>query len=164
MFPPCFALCLRCAAYVPEVAAASGPRFAAYVSRYRRPPPMEVAELYTRIATRLPKSGIEAEPDELAHAVLASLADHLRPDEAAELGAELPEELGDILADAHGDGTLVHDEFIEDIAARLDLDDDDAEAVARAVLTAVRQAIEPNVAIEQVLETLPTDLAQMMHG
>jgi uncharacterized protein (DUF2267 family) len=131
----------------------------------RRLHDMHVAELYDRVARRLPADGaIEADPEELVHAVLASLADRLSPNEAAELGAELPDEWGDVLAGASGDGTLTHDEFIEDVAARLDLDDDDAESVAKAVLQTVREAIEPMVSIEQVLETLPTDLAQMMHG
>jgi uncharacterized protein (DUF2267 family) len=123
---------------------------------------MKVAEVYERVAARA--GALEISSVELTEAVLQSLAERLTPDEAAELGAELPEELGDILAGASGDGELEHDEFIEDIAARLDLDDDQAEIGARAVLRAVREAIEPVVSIEQVLETLPSDLAQMMHS
>ena len=57
---------------------------------------------------------------------------------------------------------MTRDELIEDLAARLDLDDDDAEAGAIAVLAVVREALEPMVAIDQVLETLPPDLAQLM--
>ena len=45
---------------------------------------------------------------------------------------------------------------------RSDLDDDDAETAAIVVLSVVREAIEPTVAIDQVLETLPPDLAQLM--
>lgn len=126
--------------------------------------PMDAAELYDRVAARLADGAFDVKPAALVHAVLESLAERLSPDEAVELGAELPAELGDILAHATGTGELVHDEFIEDLASRLDLDDDDAELGARAVLQSVREAIEPMVAIEQVLETLPTDLAQMMHG
>jgi uncharacterized protein (DUF2267 family) len=124
---------------------------------------METKEFYQRVETRLP-DGFEQDPEALTHAVLAALADRLTPDEAAELGAELPIELGDLLAEASGDGALARDEFIEDIASRLDLDDDDAEAGASAVLVSLREVLEPVVAIEQVLETLPPDLAQMMHG
>jgi uncharacterized protein (DUF2267 family) len=125
---------------------------------------MQVAELYKRVAARLPDSGPDLPAEEITQAVLESLAERLAPEEAAELGVELPSELGDILAGASGEGQLTHDEFIEDVAARLDLDDDDAEEVARAVLYAIREAIEPMVSIEQVLESLPADLAQMMHG
>jgi len=125
---------------------------------------MHLADLYDRVAARLPEGGLDVKAVDLTHAVLQAVADRLTPDEAAELGAELPHELGDILATASGDGDLRHDEFVEDIAARLDLDDDDAELGARAVLQAVREAIEPMVSIDQVLETLPSDLAQMMHS
>jgi uncharacterized protein (DUF2267 family) len=125
---------------------------------------MQLVELYERVRTRLSAGALDVSPKLLTHTVLESLAERLTPDEAAEIGAELPDELGDILAGASGDGDLQHDEFVEDLAARLDLDDDDAEAGARAVLQSVREAIEPMVSIEQVLETLPSDLAQMMHG
>jgi uncharacterized protein (DUF2267 family) len=124
---------------------------------------MDVAELYVRIEGRLPEGGLDVDAEKLAHTVLEALAERLTPDEAAEIGAELPDELGDILAGASGLGELSHDEFIEDLANRLDLDDDDAELGARAVLQTVREALEPMVSIDQVLETLPTDLAQMMH-
>jgi uncharacterized protein (DUF2267 family) len=124
---------------------------------------MEVTELYDRIVARLPDH-FEVDPQTLTHAVLAALADRLSADEAAELGAELPDELGDLLLGAAGDGKLARDEFIEDLASRLDLDDDDAEAGASAVLVSLRELLEPVVSIEQVLETLPPDLAQLMHG
>jgi uncharacterized protein (DUF2267 family) len=123
---------------------------------------MDASDVYERIRARLEPS-IEVGAEELTHAVLMSMAERLTPDEAAELGAELPEELGDILAGASGSGALEHDEFVEDVAARLDLDDEDAELGARAVLQSIREAIEPMVTIDQVLETLPRDLAQMMH-
>ncbi len=124
---------------------------------------METVEFYQRVEARLPE-GFEQDPEALTHSVLTALADRLTPDEAAELGAELPVELGDLLAAANGDGELERDEFIEDIAARLDLDDDDAERGASAVLVALREMLEPVLSIEQVLETLPPDLAQLMHG
>lgn len=123
---------------------------------------MDVRELYDRVEARLP-AGLDATPEALVHEVLTSLAERLTPDEAAELGAELPDELGDLLAGASGDGRLERDEFIEDLAARLDLDDGDAEAGASAVLVALRELLEPVVAIDQVLEALPPDLAQLMH-
>lgn len=122
---------------------------------------MTASDLYDRVTARLPDT-IEEDAETLTHHVLTMLAEHLTPDEAAELGAELPDELGDLLAAAAGDGTLVREQFIEELAARLDLDDDDAEAAATAVLTTIREYLEPVVAIDQVLESLPPDLAQLM--
>ena len=122
---------------------------------------MTAADLYRRIEARLPEA-IDIAGKTLAHEVLAALAERLKPDEAAELGAELPHELGDVLADAHGDGNRARDELIEDLAARLELDDDDAELGAQVVLGVIREALEPVVEIEQVLESLPADLASLM--
>jgi uncharacterized protein (DUF2267 family) len=124
---------------------------------------MEVTELYDRILARLPDH-FDVAPETLTHAVLAALADRLSPEEASELGAELPDELGDLLLAAGGDGKLTRDEFIEDLASRLDLDDDDAELGASAVLVSLRELLEPVLSMDQVLETLPPDLAQLMHG
>jgi uncharacterized protein (DUF2267 family) len=125
---------------------------------------MDVKELYQRVAARLPQEGFDVDEVQLTHAVLTSLAERLSPEEAAELGAELPVELGDLLAGASGDGHLLREEFIEDVAARLDLDDDDAELGATAVLVSLREYLEALVAIDQIMETLPPDLAQLMHG
>lgn len=122
---------------------------------------MDVAELYARVAARLPDT-IDVDAERATHDVLEALAHRLTPEEAAELGAELPDELGDILARADGDGQLARDELIEDLAARLDLDDDDAEQATLAVLGVVRETLEPLVAIDQILESLPPDLAQLM--
>jgi uncharacterized protein (DUF2267 family) len=122
---------------------------------------MTAAELYRRVEARL-SDAIDIDGKTITHEVLLALAERLKPDEAVELGAELPDELGDVLAQAHGDGNLTRDELIEDIAARLDLDDDDAELGAQAVLGVIREALEPVVAIEQVLESLPADLASLM--
>ena len=122
---------------------------------------MHAEELYERVAERLP-DGFEARPKTLVHAVLETLAERLSPNEASELGAELPEELGDVLAGASGDGHLVREEFIEALASRLDLDDEAAETGAQAVLLTIREQIEPMVSIDQVLESLPPDLAQLM--
>jgi uncharacterized protein (DUF2267 family) len=127
---------------------------------------MQVRELYRRVGSRLPEE-VEAAPDRVVHEVLEALAERLPPDAAAELGAELPEALGDILAGAAGAharafGELDRDDFIEDVAARLDLDDQAAEAAAGAVLVTVREALEPLVPIEQMLSALPHEIAQMM--
>lgn len=124
---------------------------------------MTAEELYTRVEAHAPP-GCATKAKKLVHAVLAELADRLTPDEAAELGAALPEELGDLLASANGNGELERDQFIETIASRLDLDDDEAEGCTLAVLVALREVLEPVVAVEQVLATLPPDLAQMMNG
>jgi uncharacterized protein (DUF2267 family) len=128
---------------------------------------LDVTDFHRHVAARLrapldAAGGGELDMATLCHEVLAALADRLTPDEAAELGAELPEELGDVLLAASGDGTLEREEFIEDLAARLDVDDDQAEAAATAVLGAVRECLEPVVEIDQVLEGLPPDLQRMM--
>jgi uncharacterized protein (DUF2267 family) len=122
---------------------------------------MTAEDLLARVQARLPDT-IEASAKDLVHHVLAAVAERLTPEEAAELGAELPDELGDILATASGDGNLSRDALVEDVAARLDLDDDDAEQGIVAVLGAIREYLEPVVEIEQVLESLPPDLAQLM--
>jgi uncharacterized protein (DUF2267 family) len=123
---------------------------------------MDAAELYARIEARLPETLDVVRVPELTHHVLAALAERLTPDEAVELGAELPDELGDVLAQAHGDGRVDRDELLENLASRLDLDDDDAEAGAIAVLGAMREYLERVVPIDQVLESLPPDLAELM--
>lgn len=122
---------------------------------------MTTAELYARVEARLPAT-VSTDAKSAVHHVLTALAERLTADEAAELGAELPEALGDLLATAHGDGRFDRDELLEELASRLDVDDEDAEQAATAVLGAVREAIEPLVAIDQVLESLPADLAQLM--
>jgi uncharacterized protein (DUF2267 family) len=122
---------------------------------------MNADDLHRRVEGRLPDT-LEASGRRATHEVLAAIAERLSPDEAAELGAELPDELGDVLAHANGDGDLTRDQLIEDIASRLDLDDDDAEHVAQAVLSVIREALEPLVEIDQVLESLPPDLAGLM--
>ena len=122
---------------------------------------MTADDLYRRVEARLPDT-IEIDGRTFTHELLAALADRLTPDEAAEIGAELPDELGDVLAGAHGDGELSRDELIEELAARLDVDDDDAELGAQAVLGVIREALEPVVSIDQVLESLPPDLAGLM--
>jgi uncharacterized protein (DUF2267 family) len=122
---------------------------------------MNASDLYARVTARLPET-LDVDAQTVTHEVLAALAERLRPDEAAELGAELPDELGDILAAADGEGELQRDEFIENLASRLDLDDDDAEGAASAVLVTIREYLEPVVAMDQVLESLPPDLAQLM--
>jgi uncharacterized protein (DUF2267 family) len=122
---------------------------------------MNQGQLYDRVSDRLPE-GFTVAPKPLVRAVLTELAARLTPDEAAEIGAELPEELGDILLQAAGDGRLEREEFLEALAGRLDLDDGEAEEGAHAVLASVRELLEPVVSIDQILEALPPDLAQMM--
>lgn len=122
---------------------------------------MDVTTFYEHVTARLPPA-VDLDAEALTDAVLHALAERLSPEEAAELGMELPEELGDLLAHASGDGRLDREEFLEALAAQLDVDDDDAEAGAQAVLKTLREALEPVLPIEQVLSSLPSDLAQMM--
>jgi uncharacterized protein (DUF2267 family) len=120
---------------------------------------MDLAGLYQQVAHKLDD---DLDAATLTHAVLIELAERLTPEEAAEIGAELPDALSDVLLRASGDGELKREEFVEALAARLDVDDDAAEAGAVAVLSTLREYLEPVVSIDQVLETLPPDLAQMM--
>jgi uncharacterized protein (DUF2267 family) len=122
---------------------------------------MHADDLYECVAARLPVE-FEVAPKTLVHSVLVALAERLSPEAAAELVSELPADLGNVLAGAAGDGRLERDDFIESLASRLDLDDEDAETGAQAVLLSLRELLEPVVSIEQVLETLPPDLAQLM--
>lgn len=124
---------------------------------------MDLDDFHKQIDRRLAGS-IDIEPADAAHAVLTALARRLTAEEATELASELPEELGDVLAEASGELEFARDEFIEDVASRLDLDDVDAEQVAIVTLGVVRSAIEQRATVEQVIESLPTDLAQLMHA
>jgi uncharacterized protein (DUF2267 family) len=121
---------------------------------------MTASELYDRVAERLPDADLDAA--RVTQQVLTALAARLTPAEGAELGSDLPSELGDVLAAAHGTGVLDRDELIEHVAEALDVDDEDAEAAVTAVLGVIREYLEPVVAIEQMLASLPPDLAQLM--
>ena len=124
---------------------------------------METDQFHALIKARI-GDAIEIDAEAAAHAVLGALSRRLTPEEASELAPELPDGMGELIADASGQHAFDRDEFIEDVAARLDLDDVDAERVALAVLAAVRAAIDPSPTVEQVIEALPTDLAQLMHA
>ena len=124
---------------------------------------MDIDQFHRFITKRI-GDAIEIDGEAAAHAVLSALSSRLTSEEAGELAPELPDGLGDLIADASGQHEFDRDGFIEDVAARLDLDDVDAERVALAVLAAVRAAIEPSPTVEQVIEALPTDLAQLMHS
>jgi uncharacterized protein (DUF2267 family) len=105
---------------------------------------------------------VEVDAGEAAHAVVAALVSRLTRDQAEELRAALPSPLGRALSGARGEQPFDRDALIEEVAARLDLDDLDGERVAHAVLAAIRSALEPGTEREQVLEALPSDLAQLM--
>ena len=124
---------------------------------------MELREFYRHVTERCPDGGMP-QPKRAVHAVLMALAERLRPEQVEELSSSLPSQLRHQLDLVDGDGTFDQDEFIEDVASRLDLDDDDAETVALAVLATMRDAMEPVPTLEQVIETLPTDLAHLMHA
>ena len=124
---------------------------------------MEIEQFHSYITDRIGDS-LEIDAEAAAHAVLGALSKRLTAEEASELAPELPEGLGELIADASGQHEFDRDGFIEDVAARLDLDDVDAERVALSVLAAVRAALDPSPTVEQVIEALPTDLAQLMHA
>jgi uncharacterized protein (DUF2267 family) len=124
---------------------------------------VDLRVFYQRVAAQLPESlGREIAPGALTHAVLCALAECLRPTQARALAARLPRPLRELLRTAKGPGRLDRDPFIENIASRLDLDDDTAELGAVAVLATLRQCLEPNHSVSQLLETLPADLQRFM--
>jgi uncharacterized protein (DUF2267 family) len=121
---------------------------------------MTASELFDHVAEHLPDADLD--PAVVTHRVVTALAARLTPAEAAELGADLPDELAEVLAAAHGNGRLERDELIEHLAETLDVDDSEAEEALTAVLAAIRHHLEPVTEIEQVLASLPPDLAQLM--
>ena len=122
---------------------------------------MELADFYEQVTTRDCCDDVTTE--HAVHAVLAALALRLDPDEAAGIRRALPKELRTLLQDADAFHPFDQDEFIEDVASRLDIDDEDAERVTLSVLGAVRDAIRPRRTRQQVIEALPSDLAHLMH-
>jgi uncharacterized protein (DUF2267 family) len=122
---------------------------------------MDLTDFYERVTER--DCCDDVQTADAVHAVLAALALRLEPGEAAGLRRALPKELKPQLAHVEHVLDFDQDAFIEDVAARLDIDDDDAEHVALAVLGAVRDCIRPQRSREQVIESLPSDLAHLMH-
>jgi uncharacterized protein (DUF2267 family) len=124
---------------------------------------VEVRLFYRHVVDALPPaSAPKRDPAVLTHAVVAALAERLSPAQARAMGRSLPRPIGALLKGANGSGRLLRDELIENVASRLDLDDDDAEGVALAVLRAVRQCLGGRLPVSQVLETLPADLQELM--
>ena len=99
----------------------------------------------------------------ITHELFHALAARLKPDEAVELGAELPDELGDLLAPRARQRRALGATSSSRIWPRASTSTTTTpRPPPSSVLSVVREAIEPTVEIEQVLETLPPDLAQLM--
>src|SRR5690242_395163 len=106
-------------------------------------------DLFDQVKRLLPED-YAVRPKLLTHAVFALLADHLARDEAGALeeglATLLPADLGSLLhrSAAKADRTrteshLSRDEFLEALASRPDIDDEDAEVGACAVLVTLRK-------------------------
>ena len=123
---------------------------------------MTLEEFYADVVRRGGDS-LPMSTEKVVHAVLVALATHIPSSTGNALAELVPQRLQALLARAHAESEFTSDDFIEDVAERLDIDDDDAERVATAVLTAIRDSIHPRFTVEQVIESLPSDLAHLMH-
>jgi len=101
--------------------------------------------------------------------VLAVLAARLGPKGAEALAAELPSSLARVVrehaphaeqSDASG-GQESADRFLEELATRRDIDDDEAEELARASLTALRSFLDERTRASDILEAMPSDLERL---
>ena len=124
---------------------------------------MELQDFYAQVP--LHDGTVEIAADRAVHTVLVAMACHLTPREAKELAAVLPRELRAVVVEGCKEEPheFDRDAFIEEVASRLDLDDDEAEHAALAVLGAIRDGIHPRYTAEQVIEALPSDLAHLIH-
>ncbi len=94
-------------------------------------------------------------------ATLETLAERIPADEAADLGAQLPEEIGRFLKGSSPKGERFDsDEFIERVAKRANVDVPTATFQVRAVLDVVQEAASEGQ-IAQVRDALPEDYQRL---
>lgn len=107
--------------------------------------------------------------EQLLSDVLAVLAARLGPRGADALAAELPSSLARVVrehaprtepSDASG-GEESADRFLEELATRRDIDDDEAEELARASLAALRSFLDERTRASEILEAMPSDLERL---
>jgi uncharacterized protein (DUF2267 family) len=124
--------------------------------------------LVLRAASQLP-GWRPRDIEKLLSDVLAVLAGRLGPRGAGALAAELPSSLAKVvrahashaeLNDASG-GEEAGDRFLEELATRRDIDDDEAEELARACLTALRSFLDERTRASEILEAMPSDLERL---
>jgi uncharacterized protein (DUF2267 family) len=107
--------------------------------------------------------------EKLLSDVLAVLAAHLGPKGAKALADEMPKKLAQVVRvhaphgeppDATGE-IETGERFLEELATRRDIDDDEAEGLARAALTAIRSFLDERTRASEILEAMPSDLERL---
>lgn len=95
------------------------------------------------------------------HASLRTLAERITPGEAEDLAAQLPPELGGVVADnATGPERFDRTELVHRVASRSGLDPDLAERMAGAVFAVLGTAVSAGE-IADVRTQLPADIASL---
>ncbi|WP_436343785.1 DUF2267 domain-containing protein [Natronorubrum sp. FCH18a] len=94
-----------------------------------------------------------------SRATLTTLSERIQPGEAENLGAQLPEELGRFLEEVDEVERFAFDEFVDRVAEREEIGDDDAADAAfhaQVVVDVVEEAVTEG-ALEDLKEQLPDD-------
>ncbi len=94
------------------------------------------------------------------HAVLQTLGERLFGDEAEDLAAQLPPEIGNYLQEVEDQAPFGLNEFFERVAAREHADYPDAVFHARAVIAVLKQAVSPGEIID-VRAQLPSEFGPL---
>ncbi|WP_137291726.1 DUF2267 domain-containing protein [Natronorubrum halophilum] len=95
----------------------------------------------------------------VSRATLTTLSERIQPGEAENLGAQLPDELGRFLEEVDDVERFGFDEFVERVADREEIGDDDpADAAfhAQVVIDVVEEAVTEG-ALEDIRDQLPED-------
>lgn len=99
--------------------------------------------------------------DEAAFTVLQLLADRLTGDEADDLLAQLPQQFKDAIVVTPEAKRWTANEFVDRVAAELDITPDRAREVVRAVFETLRDAITPGE-FHDVLVQLPSGYVELL--
>ena len=100
--------------------------------------------------------GTQGETVRAIHATLETLGERIVADEAAQLAAQLPQEIGHYLQLADTSDRFPLDEFLQRVAKREKVDLPDATHHARSVISVLQEAVTGNQ-IEHVLAQLPNE-------
>jgi uncharacterized protein (DUF2267 family) len=102
-----------------------------------------------------------AQAEQVARTVLSVLGQRLGADEAEDLAAQLPGDLGDsLLAEAGPPQNWGRSEFVRELADALSTDEETAESAATAVLTTVAEAVTGGE-LNDVISRLPSGYAEL---
>jgi uncharacterized protein (DUF2267 family) len=123
---------------------------------------MKHDELVKRIAERAEVSRSDARS--AAESTLAVLAERLDAGGAADLAAQVPDELTWALRNASREpGSFSSDEFVRRVAEHESIAPNDADKRVRAVFATLQDAVSAGE-LEHVLSQLPTDYLELMAG